>query len=254
MIKSLLIAGFLAGIFFSVSSKHPALPVSGKENFFIARGPIAFYPMDGDAKDHSGHNKHGKLMNGTTFSTDAHGNQNGAAYFDGKDDYILVKDASNYFAPRVLSVSFLINLRDVSARSALFVKSAFDEPKALTWGSFVTDNIAFRVTTPKADCDDLWYDNTRDDLYSKKELKNNRWYAITIVFTRFMKLIYIDGKMNTYTLNTYPYLKQCSAADFRIGGWWKDDIISIHGKLDNIRIYDRVLMEEEIKRFAAEAR
>src|SRR5690606_33486927 len=100
------------------------------------------------------------------------------------DDYILVKDISNYFAPKVLSVSFLVNLRDVSARSALFVKSAFNEPKALTWGSFITNNVAFRVTDPQRDCNDLWYDNTRDDLYSKKILKNNRWYAITIIYSR----------------------------------------------------------------------
>ena len=249
MLKLMLIAGLAAvAQLTTCNKKEKSKPCDAS----LQNGLIAWYPLNGDAKDYSGNNKHGQLMNGTGFSSDNRGRADSAAQFDGSDDYILIKDASNYFAPPKLSVSFLVNLRDVSARSSLFCKSAFNAPTGLTWGCFITNKLVFRVTEPNVNCDALWYDNSDYDLYSTNQFKNNRWYAVTLIFNEGVELMYIDGKLNTARVNTFSGLKQCSSADLRIGGWWKNDIISIHGKLDNIRFYNRILSETEIEALARE--
>jgi hypothetical protein len=46
--------------------------------------------------------------------------------------------------------------------------------------------------------------------------------------------------------------KKCDIADLLIGGWWKNDIVSIDGKLDEVRLYNRVLTDCEIDELAKE--
>jgi hypothetical protein len=35
-----------------------------------------------------------------------------------------------------------------------------------------------------------------------------------------------------------------------IGGWWKSDIVSIDGKIDEVRLYKRLLTDCEIAKLA----
>jgi hypothetical protein len=54
----------------------------------LSNGLVAYYPFNGNAQDNSGNNLNG-IVNGATLTTDRHGNENSAYYFDG-NDYISV--------------------------------------------------------------------------------------------------------------------------------------------------------------------
>ncbi len=229
-----------------------AKSISIPECMDLKRGLIAYYPFNGNANDESGNNKNGKLVNGPTFSTDANNIDNKAANFDGVDDYILVSDQTNYFAPPKLSVAFQVYFRNAAGRSSIICKSAFTTASAVSWGAYLTDQLGFTVADATDACSDLWYDNPGADLHTQGNFRDYTWYHITLIFNQGVEMVYINGILNSAKVSDHTYLKQCNNADLKFGGWWQDDIVSIQGKLDEVRLYDRILSEEEIETLAKE--
>jgi len=44
----------------------------------------------------------------------------------------------------------------------------------------------------------------------------------------------------------WSVLNQCPNADIQIGRWWSGDLQSFQGKIDELRIYDRAINQDEI--------
>lgn len=220
----------------------------------LNRGLVAYYPFSGNANDSSGNNKHGTVMNGLAYSTDAHNNANRAASFDGVDDYITVADPTNAFSPPKLSVAFQVYLTDASARNMFICKSDFPTPSSVSWGVNLSNKIGFTVADPTSGMSPCgqWLQNPVYDLPSNTQLQNNRWYHITVIYNLGVELIYIDGELDAARVSNYSSLMQCNQSHFKIGGWWQNDIISVHGKMDELRVYNRILAENEIEHLAAE--
>lgn len=213
-------------------------------------GLLAYYPFNGNAHDESGNNKHGELKNGVKFAENAKGNASSAALFDGVDDWINIEDNSNYFSRPKMSIAFQVRLQNAKERCNILTKSAFDVPKGNTWGAFVTNELTFRAIGDDENCQALWYDNNFYDLKTKRSLKSNTWYHVCLIFNEGLAMIYLDGKLESFRTNDFTVMKTCTNADLKLGGWWKDDIISMDGKLDELRIYNRVLSEPEIAALA----
>lgn len=225
------------------------------ETIDLKRGLIAYYPFNGNANDESGNNKNGVLVNGTSFSTDAKNTENKAASFDGGDDYIRISDQSSYFARDKMTFALQFNLRSVNVRSSLFSKSGWNTPSAVSYGVGISqDNqpvLEFSVADP-TDCSTIWLYNTYSATRSTTPLQSNRWMHLAVVYNYGLEIIYINGQYNSARVSNYSSLKRCDVADLKIGAWWKDDIVSIEGKIDEFRIYDRVLAENEIEKLASE--
>lgn len=225
----------------------------------LKRGLIAYYPLNGNTNDSSGNNKHGSPLNGLAYSTDAHSTANKAANFDGLDDYINIPDATNYFAPPKLSVSYQFNLRNVNTRSAMLCKSAFTTPSAVSWSTGLAlpndPYFTFSVANGNNPCSGVW--GTANGLgyelqYNTVPLQSNKWYHVTVIFNLGVQMTYLDGNLVSARVSSFSYLNQCTNADLRIGGWWQNDIISVNGKIDEVRIYNRILAENEIEALADE--
>ncbi len=247
--KQLLTAAFFA-VLLQSCKKTETITVT--ETIDLERGLIAYYPFNGNANDESGNNKNGVLVNGPTFSTDAKNVENKAINFDGVNDYVRISDQTSYFAPSKLSASFHVNLRNAGGRSAIISKSAFTTASSVSWGAQITNQIRVTVANPTDACSNLWYDNPAADLQSQGTFQNNQWYHVVIIFNQGVEMIYINGELNSAKMNNYSYLKQCSTADLKFGGWWQNDVVSIQGKLDEVRLYNRILSEEEIEKLATE--
>jgi hypothetical protein len=224
----------------------------------LTRGLIAYYPFTGNTNDSSGNNKHGIAQNGLGYATDVLNRTNCAANFDGIDDYIDILDANNYFARDVMSVSFLINLRDINTGSAFLTKSAFVTPSAVSWGVGIeynnSANIGFTVANAPNDCSALWNTpgGSGTQIQTSTSIQNNHWYHVTLVYNEGVQNIYLNGQLeDTYT-DSWGFLNQCSNANLRMGGWWQNDIISVQGKMDEVRFYDRVLSPAEISLLTAQ--
>lgn len=224
----------------------------------LKRGLIAYYPFTGNANDSSGNNKHGNPLNGLAYSTDAHNTANKAANFDGVDDYIDVTDATNYFARPKMSVSFQFNLRDVTKRAAMLNKSAFVTPSAVSWGAGITypndPRFGFAVADGNNNCSSIWGTpgGSGNTLLYNTAIQNNTWYHVTLIFNLGVEMIYINGQLVSARVGGFSNLSQCTNANLKIGGWWQNDIVSITGKMDELRIYNRILAENEIDFLANE--
>jgi hypothetical protein len=224
----------------------------------LHRGLIAYYNFTGNTNDSSGNNKHGNPLNGLAYTTDAHNAANKAANFDGIDDYINIPDATNYFAPPKMSVSFQFNLRDVNTRSAMLCKSAFTTPSSVSWSAGIPVNGVQRFTYSVANgdnpCGGEWgtANGLGYEMQYSTPLQNNKWYQVTIIFNLGVQMTYFDGELVQARVGSYSFLNQCADAPLRIGGWWQNDIISINGKIDELRIYNRILAENEIEKLADE--
>jgi hypothetical protein len=248
--KQILVAAFFAMLFQSCTKTETVT-----ETIDLERGLIAYYPFNGNANDESGNNKDGLLVNGPTFSSDANNIDNKAANFDGNNDYIRVADQSSYFSRDKLTLSFQFYLRNANVRSAFISKTGWETPSGVVYGiGIAQDNqpqLEFSVADP-TDCNTIWLYNSYSYTRSSANLQSNRWYHVALVYNHGLEIMYINGDYVSAKVSNYSSLKRCSSSDLKIGGWWKDDIISVEGKMDEVRIYDRVLAENEIEQLASE--
>ena len=87
-------------------------------------------------------------------------------------------------------------------------------------------------------------------VYSNGPIQPGRWYNIIASFVGGVQKIYVDGILQSSTTRTFTKAKKCDNADLMIGGWWKSDIVSIDGKIDEVRLYNRLLTVCEISSLA----
>jgi hypothetical protein len=72
------------------------------------------------------------------------------------------------------------------------------------------------------------------------------WYNMILVFHKGVNQIYVNGVLVATKTGTITKAFLCPDAQLVIGGWWQNDQISINGKLDEIRLYNRTLNADEI--------
>jgi hypothetical protein len=209
---------------------------------------VAYYPFNGNAKDESG-NGHVGEVKGATLSKDRH-NADGKAYsFDGINDYISVPDHNDLDlgtgAVKEMTISLWIKhngnngmlISKISNQSSTYVDYAIHMDtsiprEGLIWGTGRSaagggdDVNAWMMTgtTPPADV----------------------WHHVLVTYQNSgggTKRVYLNGQL----------IKQASIGSqnaannspLRIGSEFNRNYWN--GKIDDVRIYNRALSEEEVK-------
>ena len=93
----------------------------------LDKGPVAYYPFNGNAKDESGNGNHGRVE-GATGVVDRHGKEVSAYSFDGDGDYIAVKDDPTISGLPAMTVSVWVNwdtLKDMGQQDIIYKMSPF---------------------------------------------------------------------------------------------------------------------------------
>jgi hypothetical protein len=192
-------------------------------------GLVAHYPFNGNAQDATGNGNDG-TVNGATLTVDRFGNADSAYSFDknGKN-YISVPD-HQMLRPTQLTVATWVEPVSSAKWNTVLMKSTGG-----SWGGgygityYNTTEIGFYITQ---------YNKNR--LLGKIDLK--KWSHIVGTFDGSTMKLYINGelvgpssgiKINHSTAPLY-FGKSSSAY------YWD-------GKIDDIRIYNRALSEDEIK-------
>jgi hypothetical protein len=117
--------------------------------------------------------------------------------------------------------------------------------------SLPTDNKwNYVVTSGTDDCSKQDPYDPSVALYSNGPIQPGRWYNIIASFAGGVQKIYVDGVLHSSLTKTFTKAKKCDNADLMIGGWWKSDIVSIDGKIDEVRLYKRLLTDCEIAKLA----
>lgn len=195
----------------------------------VNNGLVAYYPFNGNANDASGNNNNGTVY-GATPTVDRKGNPNSAFLFDGLDDYIAINHSASLNMSQQISISFWVKFET----SAPYYYPYHIIEKFGCWGTGQREN------------DLNWGIETANGAFNNFTLNYsfNRYYHIVQVYDGTKIYTYCDGALKG-SANANGLLKQNTnrvyISRYNNGGDYFFD-----GILDDFRIYNRALTQEEV--------
>lgn len=221
----------------------------------LKTGLIAFYPFDASAKDESG-NGHNGLINDMTDADDRFNKPASAYQFNGITSHIKIKDAEDL---RLNNTSFTANYwinvtaYNTSHGSSILHKRGSGSGNG--WHLSFTGVESQNTNVGKVGRPSYGVSGGDDPFaVGDKYLQRDIWYMVTSVYNLQEQTYttYINGVFDSVT-GGIPSPNPATDADLYIG---RDSIFPYDGtppyyfmgKLDDIRLYNRILSEKEIKK------
>ncbi|MGG9964515.1 LamG-like jellyroll fold domain-containing protein [Ferruginibacter sp. SUN106] len=207
----------------------------------LNNGLIAYYPFNGNANDASGNNINGTVTN-ATLTTDRYGNPNAAYQFNGSSSYIQLPYSNLYnFAPQdslSISVWILPELNPAWIAEAIVVKSPFNALYTQSNWNYGIYDLSNKAMTGFANTNFLQGTTTLST--------NQCWYNITFTYKNGIWKLYVNGLLENQDLSQTKFILQDGSSKIvfgkkgeAFGDWYK-------GKIDEVRIYNRVLNQQEV--------
>ncbi|HEY0676902.1 MAG TPA: LamG domain-containing protein [Chitinophagaceae bacterium] len=214
----------------------------------LNQGLVAYYPFNGNADDASGNGNNG-VVYGATFTTDFLGRPGKAAGFDGINDYILVNDNGKLNHQEV-TIAMMVMVNNTNRRQAIINRVDFETAKGPVYGvgQALDATNKWEFSLINQDCNTPYAYNPNDYATSTETLQPGRWYHLIATFSKGVQKLYIDGALRVTKTRDFSTLNHCPGVDLVIGAWWKNDIVSIDGKVDELRIYNRAFTDCEIEK------
>lgn len=219
---------FLQGLFFLTSSFSQAQDVDLFLNL------KAYYPFSGNAEDASGHNRHGEIHGNPTLTTDRFGNADSAYEFDGVDDLINTQSIFNYSNR---SLSLWINPYDINGFNTTAKVAITQDSDYLSSGTL---RVEFNNSGMK-----LWAGGV-SGTYPTTDVAENEWIHLLLVRQDTVVKYYINAEMMYTSVADSLGSTHNPNPIFIIGSGRSLNDQFFRGKIDEIRIYDRVLNKNEI--------
>jgi hypothetical protein len=186
------------------------------------------------AYDSSGYNNHGTLYNNPVWVDGKFGK---ALNFNGSIKYVSVPD-SNSIRANEITISAWVNLFVLNSDNIIMNKR--HSLTAYAFRSYYlniapNNTVRFTIST-----------NTTNstNLYSSSTLTDNVWYHITAVYNGTAMKIYINGILDSQVSKNGTIVYDSNS--LRIGSFDGSNGL-FNGIIDEIRIYNRTLSDEEIK-------
>jgi hypothetical protein len=202
-------------------------------------GLIGFWKLDegsGDiVYDSSIHGNDGTVY-GATWTTNCHSNS--CLSFDGMDDYVEVPDSNSLDITQNLTIEAWVYIKNCSERGVIVEKYQAGGQK-----SYLLYTIPNRISFTVAHSSDDTNFTSVNSITTCDSLLN-KWTHIAAVFNQTHKLLYVNGSFDSIATNTYDVINSGNAP-LRVGGIYGDWFFN--GTIDEIRIYNRTLNEEEIR-------
>jgi hypothetical protein len=239
-------------IAFSCSKDTADPPVDPKDsvvasNVHLSQGLLAYYPFNGNVNDESGNGNNGTIFNNAVIVADKNGKPQSALSVDGSNGVIVSNGA------KLINADSMTISLDVMARALgrqVYVSTInFNTGNGLGYlvGASVpgdTRNV-FGVARSGYDCDVHYTDNANNVLGIS--IEKEAWYTMVVTFKAGTLEMYMNGqRVGTATVQS-PKINICQNTNFIIGNWWQNDLAGLNGKIDNVRVYNRVLNADEIK-------
>jgi hypothetical protein len=219
----------------------------------LADGLVAYYPFNGNANDTSGNGLNGTINGGVTFSNDIKGNPNSAVTFDGSTGYITVPDNTGKFQTNAVTVSFLVKLTNPSARTAFISNTNFTDGSGFSYSAQIgqtgLNKFEFAVESNTLGCG-LTPNDPTNTVDAANAITPNKWYNVICIFSDSLQQIFVDGILNTAVTRNSGTLNHCANDVLLLGSWWSGDAILLNGSMDEVRIYNRALNQDEIDQLA----
>jgi hypothetical protein len=203
----------------------------------LKNGLVAYYPFNGNADDESGNSNHG-AVNGAMLASDRFGNLNSAYLFNGSSNFITVPYNQIFDLPNSFTLSVWINTTNVNLGQRII-----DRSTGGTSNDWLVDLSPNPTDLKKIRC--IAGGAVTNLPYSNPSItQNNTWNLVTITYDRQNIKFYINGNID----NVLPLVTATPTSKniVRIGASTSGGAGFFSGKLDDIRIYNRALTQDEI--------
>lgn len=253
----LIICGFLVVLSCKKDTTTPPPekipPASSDVN--LRSGLLVYLPFDGSMADSSGNGNPVTGLTGAALTYDEHGNPNSAFEGNGSGARILVTNNGSIKIDTAYTVSVDLMNRTNGRYTILdMVDNTNAESYCFGVGSVQSSpyTIDYNVSNHLATCNsnplisNLFADTT--SFVPEPE----SWYNIIVIFHKGTLSSYVNGKLIATRSGGDSTVTICPSAKVLIGGWWDGDPASIDGKLDEVRLYNRVLNADEIAALSKE--
>ena len=197
-------------------------------------GPVAYYPFNGNANDESG-NGHNGTVYGATLATDRFGQANRSYSFAGGSNRIVVSGAKSSFG-----------FSDVFSVVAWFATSASVGAIVTKWQGSVTGDwfLSFQADNPeKIDFEVKNGTTNWGQALSTVKYDDGKWHMAVAVFSMGTCALYMDGSWST--ISNSPAFVNNDIDQITIGNE-SSTSWGFTGNIDDVRIYDRALSDQEI--------
>ncbi len=202
-------------------------------------GLVAYYPFNGNAIDESGNGNNGTI-NGAMLTDDRFGNENSAFCFDGISDNIKVPDSDILDIISEISIAGWLNKDSDTAWASMVTKGGeFGEENNYTIHNNTDGGIIFTSYNESGTGGGI--------CNSEIVIPINEWHFVAFTWDGNYAKIYIDGILDVESVTEMPGVFLANNSSLFISVDYPGDTEFFHGYLDDIRIYNRWLNEEEIE-------
>jgi Concanavalin A-like lectin/glucanases superfamily len=232
-------------------SSSPTPPPASDVN--LKNGLLVYLPFDGNFADSSGNGNTVTPVAGASLTYDEHGNANSAFGGTGNGERLLVTNNGSIKFDTTFTLSFDVMARD-TRREGLIEMVDNTTAESYSFGiatsSLPPYNVESVVWDSAASCNSLATATNSTGDSSTLVMASESWYNVILLYRKGTSQIYINGILNATRTGRDSTVQICPSAKIIIGAWWDQDPASINGKMDNVRLYNRVLNADEIAELA----
>jgi hypothetical protein len=206
-----------------------------------ADGLILDMPFTGDAQDHSGFENHGTLNGGPVLAADRFESPGTAYSFDGSDDYILVNNSES-FPDSAITLCYWINRLGQSYTGLQNYLS-----KEESFQSYLTNTTKHFQSGVWKGSPGVWSYNPSGNYVVPDNSEGWIFYTYSYDNTSKTAKSYVDGVLMASETETDPAsILRLSGNPLYVGRNGSSNVYHIAGLMDDLRIYSRVLTQQEI--------
>jgi len=218
----------------------------------LTKGLLLYLPFAGNIADSSG-NGNSPASIGNVLTYDTHGWANNAFGSDGSgNNEVLVTNNGSISFDTAFSVSFGFMVNDNNATQSFI---SMVDPATGYGSTFnigltdpTTNYFCFGVADITSGCNGV-SNNVIDTTNFVPNIGS--WYQCVCIYHRGGVQVYMNGALIASKQSNWTEANLCPSAQVVIGGWWNyGNKLNINGKLDNVRMYNRVLTPHEITALA----
>ena len=210
----------------------------------IHKGLKVHYSFDGSAHDNSGNGNHG-IIHGATFTTDRFGNANSALQFDGIDGFVEIPNESD-FDLQTFTISMIIKIPNLEKENWMISKGPYFGNYTIT----INDN-QYNYWPGYAGYVHQTAVGNWSSLASTSAVPVDEFFHLVVTIDSSSFKSYINGDLARTASNPSPPRMNNERVTIGAGGYYSVSDFFI-GTIDDVRIYDRVLSELEIRALSNE--
>jgi len=211
----------------------------------LTEGLIGYYPFNGNAEDESGNENHG-IIHEVLLTTDRFDNTDTAYFFDGIDGWIKILDTPQFIVSDFTVAAWIRwdGEADNYYNHAIISNYSGSGSAYQHFGL----RMAGEIVEMNGESQFFYDDGSEwDVVFGTSYINDGNWHLITGTITAGVSAkIYVDGDFESLDQTSIPENID-PTNDIYIGrDGFTESQLRWHGKIDDVRIYNRVLSDEEI--------